>query len=200
MRLEPPVLGLFEREGEGVECLVRAEPDEAAFAQVDVGLVHVGVARADAAVETIAGDHQVSLVLRGQRLVVGRVGLEDQVDAQFEAALLQDVQQALAADAAEAVAAGAHLPALEEDLDVIPMVERLPDHPRRAGLGHLEIGQRLVAQHHAPAEGVEGAVALDHGDLELRMPRLHQQSEVQPRGAATDTKDALESGCEDVHE
>ena len=38
-------------------------------------------------------------------LVVFDVGLEDQLHAEFLAARLQDVEQALAADAAEAVAA-----------------------------------------------------------------------------------------------
>jgi hypothetical protein len=37
--LEPAVRRLLEGEGEGVELLVRAQPDEAALAQVDVGLV-----------------------------------------------------------------------------------------------------------------------------------------------------------------
>ncbi len=35
VRLEPAELGLFEREREGIEELVGAEPDEAAIAQVD---------------------------------------------------------------------------------------------------------------------------------------------------------------------
>ena len=38
MRLEPAVLGLLEGEGERIEELVGAEPDEAAIAHVDVGL------------------------------------------------------------------------------------------------------------------------------------------------------------------
>jgi hypothetical protein len=69
--LEPAVLGLLEGEGEGVKGLVGAQPDKAALAQVDVGLVGGGVAGADAAVQAVAGNDQVGLVLRGQRLVVG---------------------------------------------------------------------------------------------------------------------------------
>ena len=103
------MLRLFEGEGEGVESLVRAEPDEAAPAQVDVGLEDIGIALADTAVEAVAGDDQVGVVLGGQCLVVRRVGLEHQLDAQRQAALLQDVEQPLAPDAAEAVAARAHL-------------------------------------------------------------------------------------------
>ncbi len=135
MRLEPAVLGLFEGEGEGVEGLVRAQPDEAAVGQIDVGLEDVGVALADAAVEAVAGDDQVGLVLRGNGLVVGGVGLEHQIDAKREAALLQDVQQLLAADAAEAVASRAHLAALEEHLDVVPVMELVADERRGVGVG-----------------------------------------------------------------
>ena len=190
--LEPAVLGLLEGEGEGVEGLVRAEPDEAALAQVDVGLEDLGIALADAAVEAVAGDHQVGVVLRGQRLVVRGVGLEHQLDAEREAALLQDVEQPLAADAAEAVAARAHLAALEEHLDVVPVMELVADQRGRVGVGRREVGQRLVAQHHAPAEGVEGAVALDHRDLEGRPSGLHQEREVEAGGAAADAQHALQ--------
>ena len=199
MGLEPAVLGLLEGEGEGLEGLVRAEPDEAAFAQVDVGLVDVGVALADAAVEAVAGDDEVGVVLRRERLVVGRIGFEHQVHAQRDAALLQDVEQPLAADAAKAVAARAHGAALEEDLDVVPVMEGFTDEPGRAGFGCRQVGQRLVAEHHAPAEGVEGPVALQHGNLELRMARLHQEGEVEPGRAPANTQNSLQAGGEYVH-
>ena len=193
------MLGLFEGEGEGVEGLVGAQPDEAALAQVDVGLVDLGVALADAAVEAVAGDDQIGLVLRGQRLVVGDVGLEHQLHAQFEAALLQDVEQPLAADAAEAMAAGTHLAALEEDLDVVPVVELVTDQRGGGRVGRRQVGQGLVAQHHAPAEGVEWAVSLDHRDFERRLARLHQQREVEPRGTAADAQHATQIGSGSVH-
>jgi len=61
VRLEPAMLGLFEREGESVELLLGAQPHEAALAQIDVGLVNAGVAGADAAVEAVAGDDQVGV-------------------------------------------------------------------------------------------------------------------------------------------
>jgi hypothetical protein len=121
VRLEPAPLGFLEREGERLEQLARAEPDEAAVAQVDVGLVGRGVPGADAAVEAVAGDDQVGV---GILLVALHVGLEAQLDAERLAARLQDVEQALAADAAEAVAARADLVAADVDLDVVPVVER----------------------------------------------------------------------------
>lgn len=80
MRLEPAVLGLLEREGEGIEGLVRTKPDEAALAQVDVGLEDTLIARADTAVQAVAGDHQISAVLCGDGVVICHVGLEHEID------------------------------------------------------------------------------------------------------------------------
>jgi hypothetical protein len=37
VRLEPAVLRLFEGEGERIELLVRAQPDKAAVARLDLG-------------------------------------------------------------------------------------------------------------------------------------------------------------------
>ena len=190
MGLEPAVLGLFEGEGEGVEGLFGAEPDEAAAARVDVGLEHVFVARADAAVEAVAGNHQVGAVLGGQRALVGHVGLEHQFNPQGAAAVLQDAQQVHAPDAAEAVAGGTHAAALVEDLDVVPVVEGVADQARALGVGHAQVLQRLVRQHHAPAEGVVGPVALDHHHPAAGPLFLQQQAEVQARRATADAQDA----------
>ena len=60
------------------------------------------------------------------------------------------------------------LAALEVDLDVVPVIERLADQRGRFGVGGREVAERLVAEHDAPAEGVEGPVALDHRDLQRR--------------------------------
>ena len=52
--LEPAVLGLLEDEGEGVvELLVRAEPDELAFAHVDIGLEDLGKGAAGVAIQNL---------------------------------------------------------------------------------------------------------------------------------------------------
>ena len=183
------MLGLFEREGEGVELFLGAQPHKAALAQVDVGLVNAGVTGADAAVEAVAGNHQVGAVLRGQGLVVGHVGLEHQLHTQLQAAVLQDVEQPLAANAAKAVAGGAHAAPLEEHLDIVPMVERIANQRGCGRIGRLQIRQRLVRQHHAPAEGVERPVALHHGDTVRWVLLLHQQGEIKACGAAANAED-----------
>ena len=197
MGLEPAVFGLFEGEGEGVKRLPGAQPDEAALAGVDVGLEGAFVAGADAAVQAVAGDDQIGVVLLGERLVIGDIGLEHELHTEFVAALLQDVEQALAADADEAVAARAHAAALVEDLDVVPVVEGVLHGLRRLGVGPPQVDQGLVGEHHPPAEGVVGPIALDHGHLQRRKAPLHQQPEVQTRRAATDAQDAPQrrSGC-----
>src|SRR3954469_23743893 len=119
MGLEPAPLGFLEGERERLEQLLRAEPDEAAVAQVDVGPVRLGVLRADPAVQAVARDDQVGI---GELRVVLDIGLEMQAHAEILATLLQDVEQALPADAAEAVPARADLVAADVDLDVVPVV------------------------------------------------------------------------------
>ena len=190
--LEPAVFRLLEGEGEGVEGLLRAQPDKAAQPGVNVRLEGAFVARADAAVQPVAGDHEVGVVLLGERLVVGHVGLEHQVHAQRHAAFLQDVEQALAADADEAVAGGAHAGTLVEHLDVVPVVEGVLHRLRGLGVGAAQVLQRLVGEDDAPSEGVERPVALDHGHLQVREAAFHEQTEIEARRAATDAQDALE--------
>jgi hypothetical protein len=147
------------------------------------------VAAAHAGIEAVAGDHQVGAVARRRFLVVQHVALEHQFDAQLFAALLQDVQQALAAYAAETVAARGHFPALEVDVDIVPVVEGLQDFACGFLVGRHQVAQRLVGKHHAPAESVVRPVALEHHDTVRRVLLFHQQGEIQAGGAAADTND-----------
>ena len=52
-----------------------------------------------------------------------------------------------------------------------------------------EILERLVGEDHAPAEGVVGAVALEHEDVVRRIAQLHRDREIQPGRAAADAHD-----------
>ena len=186
---KPAVFGLLEGKGEGVKGLARSQPDEAAVAQLDVGLEGAGVAGADAAVQAVAGDHQIGVVPRGGGLVILHVGFKHQLDAQFDAAVLQNIEQALAAYAAKTVSARAHAAALEKHLDIIPVVEGVANQLGADRVGSLQVAQRLVRQHHAPAKGVERAVALDHRDPVRRLLQLHEQAEIQTGGTTAKTKD-----------
>ena len=61
--------------------------------------------------------------------------------------MLQDVQEVPAFDAAEAVAARGDRPALEMNVDVIPVGEAVEDFLLARRIGPLEVAQRLVGEH-----------------------------------------------------
>ena len=186
MRLEPAMFGAHEIEGERLVDLVRAQPDVAIGARDDVGLEDVFVFAADARIHAVAGDDEVGI---GVVLVALRIGVEHQFHTQLFATGLQNIEQMLAPDAHEAVAARADLAALEQQLDVVPVVERLLDFGGgdRIPLAHVVHGR--VGEHHAPAEGVIGLVALHHRDVMVRVELLHQQREIQTSRPPADAND-----------
>ena len=151
-----------------------------------VGLEMRRVAVADAAVDAVGGDDQVGI---GEVATIVHLALEHQLDAQCLGAMLQDVEQVLALDAAEAVAAGGDDAALEMDVDVVPMREAVEDFLLARRIGAFQVAQRLVGEHHAPAERVVGAVALDHGDAVRRIAPFHLDGEIQARRPAADADD-----------
>jgi len=73
--------------------------------------------------------------------------------AKFLAARLQDIEQALAADAAKAMAARAYGLALEVDLDIVPVVERLQD-GARVGSSALARLPRVWSENTTPQPNV----------------------------------------------
>ena len=189
VRPDPAVLGLLEDEGEGVvEFLRGAEPDELAAAGVDVGPEVLGVGGAGARVQPVARHHEV--VVAGQRLDVVHLGLEAQVDAELAGTVLEQHQELLAADAAEAVAAGDGAGALELHRDVVPVGEVLADRRGADRVVGSEVAERLVRQHHAPAEGVVGLVALEHHHLVGGVAQLHGDGEIEAGRATPEACDA----------
>ena len=185
--LEPAVFGLLEVEIEGVVELGRTQPDEAVGPCHHVGLEDARVLVADPRVDAVAGDDEVGV---GEVGIGVDFGLEQQFHAERFAARLQDVEQLLAADAHKTVPAGADHPALEVQLDVIPVVEGHLDGVRRRPVPVPHAVQGGVREDHAPAEGVVGAVALHHRDVVRRVQLLHQQREIQAGGATADADDA----------
>ena len=94
VRPDPPRLGLLEGEGESVERLGRAEPDELVGARIDVDPERIGEAVAHAAVDAVRGNDQIIADPSG---IVGvALAFEGQCDAQVGRAILQDFEQALA--------------------------------------------------------------------------------------------------------
>ena len=80
--------------------------------------------------------------------------------------------------------------ALELDGDVVPVGEVLADRGGADRVVRGEVAERLVRQHHAPAEGVVGPVALEDHHLVRRVAQLHRDGEVEPGRPSAETSDA----------
>ena len=185
MTCEPAVLGLLKCKSECIELFLSAQPDETALAVVNIGLVHVGITGANAAVQAVAGDDQIRVVLRGDGLVVLHIGLKHQDHAQLQATVLQDIQQLFAPYTAEAVTTRANIAPFEKDFNVVPVVKRLANQSGTCRVSNLQVRQSLIRQHNAPAKGVKRAVALHHcDDIGWVLP-LHEQCKVKTGGATT---------------
>src|SRR5262249_18443985 len=124
------------------------------------------------------------------RVGVLDVRLELQRDIQRSRAILEDRNQTPAANPAEAVAGRPRDGAAIEDSDVVPVHERPLDRAGTFGIARLEVGERLVRQHHPPAKRVRSAVALDDQDLVGRISTLHRDGEVEPAWPSTETCNA----------
>src|SRR2546427_1369730 len=132
VHLKPTVPGRLERERECRERPGRAEPDVAALAHLDVRLEYGCMAGARAAVAPVCRDDEVGI---GECALILPLVLERLLDTEFRGALLQHVEQSLAAYAAEAVPAAHAAPAVDVNCDVIPVVKARDDRPVGLGVG-----------------------------------------------------------------
>ncbi len=187
VRPDPAVLGLLEREGEGVEDLVRSEPDELVRAHIDVDAERIFVCVAEARVDAVGSDDEIVVA----PLRIGRIalGVELDPDAEFARPVLQYFEQALAADADEPVTRGSDRLAAEVDVDVVPMREFVGDDLRGLGVVGLEVLDRLVGEDHAPAEGDTGSVAFEHRDVVRGVAELHRDGEIEAGRTGADAGD-----------
>src|SRR5581483_11812873 len=191
MDLEPAVLGPLESKGKGRERLGGSQPDVAAFAPVDVRLEYIRMTSAGAAVDAIGGDDQIR-VRKG--VVVFDLVPEVLVHAQSVGALLQDLQQLLAADSAEAMARADQLAAAKMDGNIVPVMEIRQDGAMGLGVGGAEVPHRLVGKHHAPPERIVRPIALIDLDPGRRHRLAQQNGRVEARGTAAQTDDSLHTG------
>jgi DNA-binding Lrp family transcriptional regulator len=113
-----------------------------------------------------------------------RLMFEAQFDAQRPATLLQNMEQALAADTAETVAAGADHLSAEMNVDVIPMRKSVGDAGGALRIGRVKRVHRLIGKDHAPAERVIRPVALDDENLVAPVQPFECNCEVKTRGPA----------------
>ncbi len=187
MRLKPAVFRLAEVEGEGVVELVGAEPDVSVRADLQVGLESRCVLVAQARVDAVGRDDQVGV---GKFVIGFHVAFENEFDAERFATRLKNIEQLLAPDADEPVARCANAPALEEKLDVVPMIEGVLDLSRRLGITGAHAVECRVGENDSPSERVVRAIALDDGDAVLWLRLLHQEREIEAGRTTADTYDA----------
>ena len=165
------MLGLLEREGEGVEHLARAKPHELIRADVDIHAECLRVRVAEARVGAVGCDDEV--VVAPLWVSGFALGFEVEFHVEIARAVGQDSEQPFAADADEAVAAGRDRLSAEMHVDVVPVGELFGN-----GLG----GDRVVAgdvldgevgENDAPAEGHALRIALENLNLVRRVAQLH---------------------------
>ncbi|WP_234341490.1 hypothetical protein [Streptomyces sp. NRRL S-646] len=183
---------MLVHEGQAVEEIVRAEPDELRGRDLHLRHQHVGEPIAEAGVRPVGGHDQV---VAGE---FGRVRGDLVAEAEFDPDLLgtpvQQLKQGLAGDGGHAVAAAADPLPLQPYLDVVPVPAVLGESRAQDGVRRVDRGQRGVREHHAEAEGVLGAVALEDRHLDRRIGLLDQRREEQPAGAASHASDPRNHG------
>src|SRR5208283_485293 len=96
-------------------------------------------------------------------------------------------EQLLASDPDETVSGGALARALEDKLDIVPVIEGVRDLLRALGVGGAHRLHHRVGKDDAPAEGVVRLVAFDDGDGVFRVSTFHQQTEIEPGRSSADT-------------
>src|SRR3954451_10800112 len=94
-------------------------------------------------------------------------------DAELASAVLQDLEQALAGGANEAVPARRDRLAAEVDVDIVPVREFTVDRRGRDGIVFSDVLDREVGEDDAPTEGDARRIALEDLDLVARIAQLH---------------------------
>ena len=186
---DPAVRGLDKGEGEGVEGLFRAQPYVFVGPDIDVDAENLGVLVADATVEAVGGDDDIS----GQGADVSDLVLEPQVDAERPGAVLKDGEQPLPADAREAMPARTDRPTMDVDVDVVPVDESRLDEGGGFRIIGLQICEGLVGEDHAPAEGIVRPVALVDHHVKRRITQLQGDGEIQATRPGACDGDASDS-------
>lgn len=189
MQLHHAVLGLGDLEAERLEGEVGGEPDVAAAVRLDGRPEHLRVRLPRRAVHTVRRDDQV--VRLAEPGGVRGLRAETEFDAECAAAVVQDLQEAAAAQCGEAVAAGGVAGVPVDDVDVVPAGEVCLQGLVDQWVGMFYAAQRLVGEDHSEAEGVVGGVAFPDGYLAGGIEAFEEDGGVQAAGAAADDGDAV---------
>ncbi len=188
--LHHAVRGLLEDEGERLEDLAGAQPDEPGAAGLDGGPEHLGAGRPGGAVDSVGGHHHVVAVEVGD----GDVPLEVELGATLGGGAGEDLEQPESGDGGEPVPGGAHpLPAVM-DVDVAPRAELGADPGERLRVGGSDSFEGLVGEHHPETERGVASVALEHVHLDRGGEPAEPGGQQQAAGAATDAGQAHSRG------
>ena len=183
---EVPVLVLAENEREGGQRLRRAEPAEVGRPPPDRRLDALGQRRADRALDAVGRHDQIGAAHGIER----DLRLEPKRGPDRPAAVLEDLEEPLAREPAEAVARAAHERVADVRIDVAPVGELTADLGVGLGVGRLEMAERLLGEDDPPPEGVVGPVSLRNLDVPVGMRLAKQQRCVEGSGTAADAGDA----------
>src|SRR4029077_11179822 len=144
MQIEPAPFGFPEVEGKRFEFLLTAEPDKTVIPFLNVRLENAFILPPGDGGSSIGSDDQVIGIAK--RVRVGNFMLEDLLDTEFRGALLQNLQQPNAGNAAEAVPAGGNLSSFEKYVNIVPVAERASDGSVAFGIGLPEIIDGLIGK------------------------------------------------------
>ena len=186
VRVHPPqtVRVFLEVERERGKGARGAQPHEPIGPKGHGGLKELGVLGSDEAVEPVCRQNEVRLADGGE---VGNLRFEMEFDPEVPAAAGKDLEKGPPGHAGEGVSRRGYDLTAIMDVYVVPTGEVALHGPESLGIRRLQIAAGGVRKDHAESEGVLQPVPLVHHHLMAWIRLLHQDGEVQSRGATTDT-------------
>src|SRR5215471_6708481 len=104
---------------------------------------------------------------------------ETKVGSEFTGAVLQDAQQFVTTDPAESMTIGTNDTAADVHIDRVPVDEVVHDFLPGILVGLAKVLERLVREHDTPTVSVSASIALEYGDLVLRVVFLEKDCQIQ---------------------
>lgn len=158
-------------EGEPIELVCRAEPDE--LGSRGLGGVAQAVAElfAGGRVGAVSADNHIEVIELRQ---IGDVLAKARIDADICRPVLHELQEGLAVNGGHAVAGERLLFTFEPDLDVLPVGAVVPEAVADNRIGVVDPVQRCVGEDDAEAEGVSCLVPLKEHDVGVGNGLLEQ--------------------------
>ena len=175
-----------EVEGERVIGARRAEPGEAVFAPLDVGCEFFREAAPNDTVDAVGADDEIGIDIRQ----IADVVAEFHFNPEFGASALKNLQQFHPSAAAESMAGRPDRFAVEDEIDLVPIGELVPDRVIALRIADEELVERLVRKNHAEAERIGRRIPLVYRYVIVRECFFCQQREVEAARPAADHRNA----------